>query len=121
MLKSVKQKLGVRRGGSKSEDTNNTAKKSALVKNGQSTKPPLPEITEANCIFMYSEPLSSFRDVPQSERPFLFVKKLHLCCFTFDFTEITERVLSRERPEEVLSRWLLANSRKTCSNSSKSS
>ncbi len=33
-----------------------------------------------------------------------------LLSFTFDFTEITERVLSRERPEEVLSRWLLANS-----------
>jgi len=102
MLKSVKQKLGVRRGGSKSEDTNNTAKKSALVKNGQSTKPPLPEITEANCIFMYSEPLSSFRDVPQSERPFLFVKKLHLCCFTFDFTDATKNVREKETKRQTL-------------------
>lgn len=33
-----------------------------------------------------------------------------LLSLSFDFSEITERVLSRERPEEVLSRWLLANS-----------
>lgn len=39
-----------------------------------------------------AEPLPSFRDVPPSEKQLLFVRKLHLCAFTFDFTNPTAHV-----------------------------
>ena len=50
-------------------------------------KPPLPELTSENCAAHYAEPLPAFRDVPPSEKQLLLVKKLHLCSFTFDFTD----------------------------------
>lgn len=45
---------------------------------------------------MYAEPLPSFRDVPPSERQALFVKKLHLCSFVFDFTDPNKHVMEKE-------------------------
>jgi len=59
-------------------------------------KPPLPKLTEESMRQIYSEPLPSFRDVPASERQTLFVKKLHLCSFVFDFTDPNKHVMEKE-------------------------
>lgn len=45
-----------------------------------------PGFNAANCAAAYAETLPSFRDVSAAERQALFVKKLHLCSYTFDFT-----------------------------------
>lgn len=50
-------------------------------------KPPLPELTPENCVSYYEEPLPAFREVPPAEKQLLLVRKLHLCSFTFDFTD----------------------------------
>ena len=50
-------------------------------------KPPLPVLTPENAAAVYAEPLPSFRDVTPADKQLLFVKKLHLCSFTFDFTD----------------------------------
>ena len=50
-------------------------------------KPALPVLTPENAATVYAEPLPSFRDVPPADKQLLFVKKLHLCSFTFDFTD----------------------------------
>jgi len=54
-------------------------------------KPPLPVLTNENCAAYYAEPLPAFRDVPPSEKQLLLVKKLHLCSFTYDFTDQVPR------------------------------
>lgn len=48
------------------------------------------------------EPLPSFRDVPVSERQFLFSRKLNLCCHTFDFTDPTKDVKEKEIKRQTL-------------------
>lgn len=48
------------------------------------------------------EPLPSFRDVPVSERQFLFSRKLNLCCYTFDFTDHTKDVKEKEIKRQTL-------------------
>ena len=52
-------------------------------------------LNEAQAVRAYAETLPSFRDVPASEKQNLFVRKLHLCAFTFDFTDQV-RVLRRQ-------------------------
>lgn len=65
-------------------------------------KPSLPVINESNIAHYYSEPLPSFRDVPPSEKQLLFVQKLHLCSFTFDFTDPTKHVREKEIKRQTL-------------------
>ncbi|KAK9750971.1 hypothetical protein RND81_02G233300 [Saponaria officinalis] len=52
------------------------------------------------------EPLPSFRDVPSSEKQTLFIRKLHLCCVLFDFSDQTkslrEKEVKRQTLQEVL-------------------
>jgi hypothetical protein len=50
-------------------------------------KPALPVLGEENVPQYYTDLLPSFRDVGTSEKQLLFVRKLHLCAFTFDFTD----------------------------------
>jgi serine/threonine-protein phosphatase 2A regulatory subunit B' len=50
----------------------------------------------------YATPLPSFRDVPVSERQNLFVRKLHLCAFTFDFTDQGRGVREKEMKRQTL-------------------
>lgn len=45
---------------------------------------------------LLAEPLPSFRDVGPGERQALFVSKLHLCAFTFDFTDPASHVHEKE-------------------------
>lgn len=51
---------------------------------------------------MYAEPLPSFREVGAQERQVLFVKKLHLCSFTFDFTDPSVFVREKEMKRQTL-------------------
>lgn len=65
-------------------------------------KPSLPLINEQNLQHYYAEPLPSFRDVPPSEKQLLFVQKLHLCSFTFDFSDPTKHVREKEIKRQTL-------------------
>ncbi|CAN6587767.1 unnamed protein product [Malus baccata var. baccata] len=49
------------------------------------------------------EPLPSFRDVPVSERQTLFLRKLQVCCFQFDFSD----TLKNPREKEIKRQSLL--------------
>lgn len=48
------------------------------------------------------EPLPSFRDVPVSERPNLFLRKLQICCFHFDFSDTLKSVREKEIKRQSL-------------------
>ncbi|TQE07880.1 hypothetical protein C1H46_006529 [Malus baccata] len=49
------------------------------------------------------EPLPSFRDVPVSDRQTLFLRKLQVCCFQFDFSD----TLKNPREKEIKRQSLL--------------
>jgi serine/threonine-protein phosphatase 2A regulatory subunit B' len=65
-------------------------------------KPPIPAINEQTFAQYYSEPLPSFRDVSPAEKQYLFVQKLHMCSFTFDFTDPTRHVREKEMKRQTL-------------------
>jgi len=48
------------------------------------------------------EALPSFRDVPASEKPSLFLRKLAMCCVVFDFTDPTRDVKEKEIKRQTL-------------------
>ncbi|CAA7046913.1 unnamed protein product [Microthlaspi erraticum] len=48
------------------------------------------------------EALPSFRDVPTSEKPNLFVKKLTMCCVVFDFTDPSKNIKEKEIKRQTL-------------------
>lgn len=48
------------------------------------------------------EALPSFRDVPNSEKQTLFIKKLQLCCHVFDFTDPTKNLKEKEIKRQTL-------------------
>ncbi|GLT89832.1 hypothetical protein SLE2022_077970 [Rubroshorea leprosula] len=48
------------------------------------------------------ELLPSFRDVPVSERQTLFMKKLQICCFQFDFSDTLKSVREKEIKRQTL-------------------
>ncbi|KAG8086694.1 hypothetical protein GUJ93_ZPchr0010g11129 [Zizania palustris] len=48
------------------------------------------------------EALPSFRDVPASEKPGLFLRKVSMCCVVFDFTDPTEDVKEKEIKRQAL-------------------
>eukprot|EP00250_Pteridium_aquilinum_P031370 c43502_g1_i1 orf=412-1971(-) len=50
-----------------------------------------------------AEPLPSFRDVPSSERPSLFLQKLSLCSVLYDFTQASKNVKEKEIKRQTLS------------------
>ncbi|KAL6754337.1 protein phosphatase 2A regulatory B subunit [Haematococcus lacustris] len=65
-------------------------------------KPPIPVINEQTFAQYYSDPLPSFRDVSPAEKQYLFVQKLHMCGFTFDFTDPTRHVREKEMKRQTL-------------------
>jgi serine/threonine-protein phosphatase 2A regulatory subunit B' len=65
-------------------------------------KPTIPELTPENLQLYYSEPLPAFKDVQPAERQNLFVQKLHLCSFTFNFNEATVDVQQKETKRRTL-------------------
>ncbi|XP_047330947.1 serine/threonine protein phosphatase 2A 57 kDa regulatory subunit B' beta isoform-like [Impatiens glandulifera] len=48
------------------------------------------------------EPLPMFKDVPMSERNNLFLRKLQICCFQFDFTDPSKMVREKEVKRQTL-------------------
>lgn len=48
------------------------------------------------------EALPGFRDVPNSEKQSLLVKKLNLCCVVFDFTDPTKHLKEKEIKRQTL-------------------
>lgn len=48
------------------------------------------------------EALPSFRDVPNSEKQTLFIRKLSLCCVVFDFTDPTKNLKEKEIKRQTL-------------------
>nr|XP_010932088.1 serine/threonine protein phosphatase 2A 59 kDa regulatory subunit B' gamma isoform [Elaeis guineensis] len=48
------------------------------------------------------EPLPIFRDVPSSEKPSLFLKKMVMCCVVFDFTDPTKNLREKEVKRQTL-------------------
>eukprot|EP00271_Cylindrocystis_brebissonii_P011429 TRINITY_DN28_c0_g1_i1.p1 TRINITY_DN28_c0_g1~~TRINITY_DN28_c0_g1_i1.p1 ORF type:complete len:541 (-),score=109.27 TRINITY_DN28_c0_g1_i1:1284-2906(-) len=61
--------------------------------------PPPPTTSEAS---VFAEPLPSFRDVPSQERQDLFIRKLNLCSFTFDFTDPSKNIKEKEMKRQTL-------------------
>jgi hypothetical protein len=49
-----------------------------------------------------AEPLPALRDVPSTEKQALFVRKLHLCAFSFDFTDPAAHVREKEVKRQTL-------------------
>jgi serine/threonine-protein phosphatase 2A regulatory subunit B' len=64
--------------------------------------PSLPPITEQSMQDFYAQPLPSFRDVAPSDKQALFIQKLHLCAFTFDFTDPTKHLREKEIKRQTL-------------------
>ncbi|XP_057482391.1 serine/threonine protein phosphatase 2A 57 kDa regulatory subunit B' theta isoform-like [Actinidia eriantha] len=48
------------------------------------------------------EALPSFRDVPNSEKQNLFIKKLRMCCVVFDFTDPTKNLKEKDIKRQTL-------------------
>ncbi|KAJ1391562.1 Protein phosphatase 2A, regulatory B subunit, B56 [Sesbania bispinosa] len=48
------------------------------------------------------EALPSFRDVPNSEKQNLFIRKLQMCCVLFDFTDPTKNLKEKEIKRQTL-------------------
>uniref|UniRef100_A0A7N0TB66 Serine/threonine protein phosphatase 2A regulatory subunit n=1 Tax=Kalanchoe fedtschenkoi TaxID=63787 RepID=A0A7N0TB66_KALFE len=48
------------------------------------------------------EPLPSLRDVPNSEKQNLFVKKLNLCCVVFDFSNPSKNIREKDVKRQIL-------------------
>lgn len=55
-----------------------------------------------NGIIAPYEALASFRDVPNSEKQILFIRKLNLCCLVFDFTDSTKNIKEKEIKKQTL-------------------
>ncbi|XP_057484812.1 serine/threonine protein phosphatase 2A 57 kDa regulatory subunit B' theta isoform-like isoform X1 [Actinidia eriantha] len=56
----------------------------------------------ANSTVTPYEALPSFRDVPNSEKQDLFIRKLNLCCVVFDFTDPTKNLKEKEIKRQTL-------------------
>ncbi|KAL8528147.1 hypothetical protein ACS0TY_005815 [Phlomoides rotata] len=48
------------------------------------------------------EALPSFKDVPNSEKQNLFIKKLNMCCVVFDFTDPTKNLKEKDIKRQTL-------------------
>ena len=55
-----------------------------------------------NSVAASYEALPSFRDVPNSEKQNLFIRKLNLCCVVFDFTDPTKNLKEKEIKRQTL-------------------
>ena len=123
MLKSMKQKFGARRASSSdkpevsssapqprqqaatpSRDTKPVASQPGRQQATSSgrEKPSQPRLDAETAAQYYAEPLPAFKDVGVAEKQALFVKKLHLCAFTFDFSDSTRSVREKEMKRQTL-------------------
>ncbi|KAK1359424.1 Serine/threonine protein phosphatase 2A regulatory subunit [Heracleum sosnowskyi] len=59
------------------------------------------KVSEAQMVLQY-EALPSFRDVSNSEKQNLFIKKVNLCCVVFDFTDPTKHLKEKDIKRQTL-------------------
>ena len=123
MLKSMKQKFGARRSSSADKNdapiaasnpprqaSNPASSSSRPAANPTSRANRLPagtsplslSLDEVNWQQFLRTPLPAFKDVQTAEKQTLFVKKLHLCAFTFDFTDQGRHVREKEIKRQTL-------------------
>jgi serine/threonine-protein phosphatase 2A regulatory subunit B' len=110
MLRKLNQKLTGKKSNSKDEvaqnkggsSTNKAQANQARPPAAAREKPPLPILNGQAMQQYYAEPLQLFRDVPAAEKQYLFVQKLHLCSFTFDFTDPTKHMREKETKRQTL-------------------
>lgn len=123
MLKSMKQKFGARRSSTSDKNelsasapqprqpvappsrdskpvASNTARQHPAASGRD--KPEKPRLDPECQSQYYAEPLPSFKDVSVAEKQALFVKKLHLCAFTFDFSDSSKNVRDKEIKRQTL-------------------
>ncbi|KAL4856778.1 Serine/threonine protein phosphatase 2A regulatory subunit B' eta isoform [Chlorella vulgaris] len=62
----------------------------------------LPPLTPEEMRKQYAEPLPLLRDVSAGEKQALFVSKLHLCAFSFDFCDPSAHVREKEVKRQTL-------------------
>lgn len=55
-----------------------------------------------NLVAASYDALPSFRDVPNSEKQNLFIRKLNMCCVLFDFTDPTKNLKEKEIKRQTL-------------------
>ena len=65
-------------------------------------RPILGPVTVEEVENVYAEVLPGFRDVSNAEKQVLFVRKLHLCTFTFDFSDPSTHVREKEIKRQAL-------------------
>lgn len=71
----------------------------------QGNRYPLPVASKpnGNLVSPSYEALPGFRDVANSEKQALFIKKLNMCCVVFDFTDAAKNVKEKEIKRQTLS------------------
>lgn len=82
-----------------------SAPQSVLSSGGNPEDRPIPDRgsrLNGNIDFVTYEALPSFRDVPSSEKPQLFVRKVKMCCVAFDFTDPTKNIKEKEIKRQTL-------------------
>ncbi|KAF7129569.1 hypothetical protein RHSIM_Rhsim10G0011300 [Rhododendron simsii] len=72
------------------------------ISHGKKNPPSLNSKLNGNATVTSYEALPSFRDIPNSEKQNLFVKKLNLCCVVFDFTDPTKNLKEKEIKRQTL-------------------
>lgn len=89
-----------------SSKTGNSSNSSLNAGQGQfhshGNKSSLPMNENSNGNFNSYEALPAFRDVPNSEKPSLFIKKLKMCSVVFDFTDPTKHLKEKEIKRQAL-------------------
>lgn len=72
------------------------------ISHGKKNPPSLNLKLNGNATVSSYEALPSFRDIPNSEKQNLFVKKLNLCCVVFDFTDPTKNLKEKDIKRQTL-------------------
>ncbi|XP_042036189.1 serine/threonine protein phosphatase 2A 57 kDa regulatory subunit B' theta isoform-like [Salvia splendens] len=63
---------------------------------------PLSTKVNGNTGYALYEALPSFKDVPNSEKQSLFIRKLNMCCVIFDFTDPTKNLKEKDIKRQTL-------------------
>lgn len=74
---------------------------SGLYQGGRYSSSESPKANESLGTPLY-EALPAFRDVPSSEKQTLFIKKLHLCCVIFEFTDPARNLKEKDIKRQTL-------------------
>ncbi|KAI8533498.1 hypothetical protein RHMOL_Rhmol10G0015900 [Rhododendron molle] len=72
------------------------------ISHGKKNPPSLNSKLNGNATVPSYEALPSFRDIPNSEKQNLFVKKLNLCSVVFDFTDPTKNLKEKDIKRQTL-------------------